>query len=497
MNESSITVASIEQWKNELPISISESTRSLYIMLKAIEKLDGTAGEKYQLLTKLHPIVTNLTNGLSHYCNSKDILNDNQLLIYELANGLYEKMYSVFKSIVDETQHSILHPVLFLHASQSAMHYCIAMLFHAYKYHQQPAAGLWQNLHQLYFICAKKHLHHFNLKKIDAWPYQMNNIENIYKHALLFAIANPYRLRHEQTDLLISALETWVPLLGFDSVSQNSLYFLDPASDLPPRYTSSAPADKENLHYLHLEKIVEHLLKLIHFRKKEEPEKNVALFADAELKIPLPFLNILLSTWQQASTRIAERHKTDQILAVTPTLASVHWLMRKSPSDADEENLKQHIFYTVNVVDESDTGYCIAWPENFPKNLQTGDILGIFHDDPEKKHWEICVIRWIKQDHNAQITLGLQRLSLDSMAATAQPTKTQIAKPIPVLLLPKEEHKPVTLITPLLPFKTGQEIEINFDEKTYLAELKYTREETPGYQEFELNFIDKPLNFPN
>ncbi len=480
-SEAFITVKSLESWKSQIALSnLAESTRSLYIMLKSIENLSVSPHTRYQLLNVLQPTVSTITTQLTHFYDKKDILTENQVLIYELTNGLFQQMFEQYKNILNENLIFVLHPVIYLKTIENSMHYCIWQLFHTYKYHQQPQPGLWLELHQLHILGTKKPL----LKHFQ------HQIENIYKQALLFICANPYRLHHEQIDFFISALQSWAPLLELSQSHQkDALYYINVIEDKPPRYTSDAIEANQNVWFLKMEKVNHHLLNLA-----KNAGKSTKEFSDPETKLPLPLINDLLATWQQATSRTVIRKKTEKNLKVTPTLTSVHWLMGENHPDLDEETSKRHMLYTVNLVDESETGYCIAWVGETPQSLKTGEILGIsLTGEQGEKNWEITVIRWLKQDPKGQITLGLEKLSHGALPISAKPLNLNVNQPIPTLLLAKEAHRASTLITPLLPFKAGQKVELHYLDKTYAVELIYAREQTPSFQAFELDFLDEPL----
>jgi hypothetical protein len=70
---------------------------------------------------------------------------------------------------------------------------------------------------------------------------------------------------------------------------------------------------------------------------------------------------------------------------------------------------------------------------------------------------------------------------------------------VPTILLAQrpENGKPVTMISPLLPFKAGNDVELDYLGKRYPARLKRSFSPSPSYQEFEVEFLQDQLIFPN
>lgn len=496
-NEKKFTVASIEQWKSSLPLSnLTESTRAMYSLLTELKKSSLSPKHRFDVLCSLRLTVNYLTKNIDHFYTSQGILKENQKILSELSHGLYQELYDGFKTVLDAVKHSFFHPRIRLYSLQNAMHYCAEMLFHAYQYHRVPQSGLWLTFHHYFLFAKEQKLLHRTLPTVSSWKFQLKTIADIYKHCLLFSIANPYHLRHDQIDYLIYALEAWSPLLEIDETNlNNALYVVDCDTDLPPRYASKSSSEKIHLYYLSLQRVNQRLTKLITFRKQEALKEDHREFTGSEYKLPFAFLNNLLNAWQYTSERVKPREHLEETLNICLGIAPIHWHIVHPETLTRSDTL--YPVYHVKTIDHSETGYCLEWSDALPNTLQSGEIIGIprIISTTSVLHWEIGVIRWQRQ--NQSVLVGIQKICHAAYAIFAKPTGLKMTQSIPTLLLPKEGNKPITLITPLLPFKGGQEVEIVYNEKTYSATLSYLREQTSAYQEFELDFIEEPLNCPS
>jgi len=494
-----LSVEAIEAWKNDLPLSdLAASTKAMYLLFEEIRASDLSAQRRFDVLCALRPTLSYLGQALRKFYSTQEVLTEQQILISDLSEGLYQEMFDGFKTIVNGCEHSIFKRKLLLYALQNAMHYCTALLFHAYQQHRQPTPGIWLELHSLYIFAQKKHLISLPLPKVSEWNYQLKNLDQIYKHCLLFVLSSPYRLRREHIIYLIYALEAWTSLLGFSKTdSENALFIVDYESDAPPQYATLAFHPRGQFSYLHLEKVNRRLYKLLNFRKTSQTKESKE-FTDAECKLPLSFIESLLSSWQHMSERTSPRHKAHDFVTVSLTIASVHWFLRH-PEDTPERTPQEDErpnHYTAEVIDESEGGYCLKWVEKVPNTLQSGEIIGIANvPEQGKKTWSIGTIRWLKQEKDNSIYIGVQILSHNALPVTAKLADSETSHPIATLMLPNTQNKPLTLITPSLPFKPGQEIDIQYLDKHYLSTLQRTRGISPSYQEFELEFTYEPFVF--
>lgn len=497
-----LTVEFVEKWRKELPLSdISASIRSLYLLFDELRGTQLSAQKRFEILCAVRPTMSFLTHSLEKFYSTQEVLNEQQALISELSDGLYQEMYEGFKTVVNETGPSIFKRKLLLYALQNAMHYCSSMLIHAYQQHRQPSPGLWFELHSMYLLAQSKYLLSIPLPKVPEWLYQLRNLDNIYKHCLLFVLSSPFRLRRNQIEYLIYALESWAPLLDFSKTDADALYIVDYESDAPPQYVSLSfhPSGKYN--YLQLEKVNRRLFKLASFRKSIQNGKENKVFTEAEIKLALPFVDFLLNSWQQVTQRSTTRHKTHDTVNVSITLSSIHWFI--SHPNANNEKDATHSqsspkLYPAEVTDESEGGYCLKWSKTIPFSLQNGEVIGIVSETKNKKKtWEVGTIRWLKQEKDNSVYLGIQILSPYAIAVTTKLAESDNSPAIPTLLLPSENNRPTTLITPLLPFKPAQEVEIHYDNKDYVATLQRVRANSPSYQEFEIDFTSEPLTLPS
>lgn len=524
-----ISIQSIEQWRSQLPLSdLSASTRAFYITLKDIHSSSLSPETRLEILSLLQPTLGYLCITLQKYYHQSAVLSEHQRLIADLVYVLNIEMIHGYKLVVEAESKSFFpNKTILLAGLQKAMHFCTKILFSAFEQHYRPPKGIWLELNDLYAFAQNKNLNNKSFPKNIDWVSRFNCLADIYKHALLFAIANPHQLRHEESTKLLYAIESWAPLLNLRKINDKNepLIIIDAHSDLGPKYAAltSMPLPTEHCLELDLDKVNEHLSKLLSAQRATRPSKSAKTFSTSELELPISYIESLSNAWRSVSERVDEREQTHGYITVYLGIAASHWFISQQqnvknpplpanpeleiPEDSiilDTNNLSQtktpgqsYQAYHCELVDQSKGGYRLKWSKDIPAQLQTGEIISIIRSD-EKATVAIGTIRWIIQEKDDTTLVGVQLLSTNALAVMARSSTTTTLQPVSTLLLPEqvEFSKPMTLITPTLPFKTGLEIEIYYDNQSYTASLQKRFSFSPSFQEFGLDFPFAALQFP-
>ena len=148
------------------------------------------------------------------------------------------------------------------------------------------------------------------------------------------------------------------------------------------------------------------------------------------------------------------------------------------------------------LINTSPGGYCVAWEQNVPPSLQAGEILGVRE---HKSHpWSIAVVRWLRQIRNQGTQLGIELL-----APSAAPCAVRLIQKVGQnseylrgLMLPEINvvNQAATLVTPRMPFQTGQRISLLHDGCEDHAQLLKKVSATGSISQFELKlFSSQPL----
>ncbi len=521
------SVQAISEWCNHLPLSdIAGSTKALFLTLQDSHQAHLTYQERFEILSLLRPTLKYLTQALQKIYEEQEVLDDNHRAIADLVNALHFEFINGYKLVIDEaSQHVFMNKHIFISSLQQAISYCAQIIFYASEQHRTPPDGSWLELHLLFTVTKKSGVANKTLKKYLTWQSRFNTIADIYKHCLLFAISNPSHLRRAQIVQLLYSLENWAPLLELKDTQKidNCLFVVVPTQDGPPRYIGLFQQLPPNGHYLDLTRVNERISKLISVHAKNNHERVAKTFSASELTLPLPYLESLHQSYLNLKKRRTERVSISGDINVCLGISTCHWYVSQALEGAcarQQEEIQHETInmdslaqpgqnatsatnkyerYLCQLVNQSEKGYCINWTEKVPPQLQNGEIIGLEVENPNhQKHWVIGTIRWLKNEGSYSTLVGIELISKEVIPVKARLSESASSYLVPTLILRNEDsnHLPKRMVTPPLPFKSGNELEIEFNSQVFCAVLQKSFSASPSYQEFGLHFVNNDIEFP-
>ncbi len=152
--------------------------------------------------------------------------------------------------------------------------------------------------------------------------------------------------------------------------------------------------------------------------------------------------------------------------------------------------------YVLPVINHSPGGYCLAWPDAVPAELQAGEMVGI--EDTADAGWSIAVVRWIRQVRGGGTQMGIEQV-----APYAEPCGLQLVRTrddhshyLRGLLLPAISaiDLPATLLAPRLPFQEGHKVLINTNGEERRAGLDRRVSSTNSFNQFAYRSLETARN---
>lgn len=515
-----ISVASVNQWRKKHAHSdITTTAKDLFLMLQDMHQTPMPAKTRFEILLMLKPTLAFLCDGLQKLYYRQEILSENLRAIADLVYALNAEMLNGYKLVIHDTLRPFFtNKNLLVGALANAMHFAIRILFHAFEQHRHPPKDSWQELHALYQFGVK---HKLLKRKINhSFSHsRFTHINDMYKHALLFAISNPHRLRKEELAHLIYAMDNWAGMIELKPAKEAKpeLFIVDLQSDSGPKYTVLYPEPSDHCFYLDMHSLLEHMALLIDKQQGTQPLKIEQVFSAAEQALPKSFLESLLSSWEQMEERQHQRESAKGFMGVTIGISNCFHFLKKSSTlhTAESTTAKDSItamprnesinieqlpnakipedshkpLYTCELIDKSERGYCLKWLQEIPPQLICGEILGLETGDQE---WEIGTIRWLKHEENNVLLIGIQLLGKQGVALNVR-SSTQ-NNSVQTLLIPsKNPDLPDILITPTVPYKAGQNLTLVYEGQHYEAALEKNKTQTPSFQCFSIAYTSEPI----
>ena len=520
-----MTPEAIEHWRSHLDLNdLEKSCKSLYSMLLDTHQAALSPTQRFEILNTLRPTVSYLSQSLMKLCpDNKGIINDRYRMIMELSQQLNLQLYHGYKMILEKTARNIFtHRDLTFESLFTCLHITSKLIFESYYQYRKPAKFLWKECHLIYQLSVKKRYHRRTLSKMTHWSSRFNNLEDIYKHILLFATAQPNHHTPERLEQLKYASEAWAPLVSFQGKNKYQPYFVSPSLDHGPIFVKKDTPPEHPGQYLDLNKLVAHLDKLYAYLEEPAKRKNESAFSPVETNIATEFIELLLNTWTNRGERAQQRLKAEGKLDTCLGINAIHWFIAQQTPDHslneyEEENLDVDVIdlsalplpdqssqskevhydsYSCEIVDESAGGACLKWLHAVPSNLCCGELIAILRDDDGEPTWWIGNIRWLKENENKEILFGIQYLSRQAFATNAWLMDANQQQAVCTLMLPEQPEfgRKVTLLTPSIPFKTGYEVNLFFNQQIYDASLQTLYSNSNNFQHYDLEFLSEAPN---
>lgn len=417
--------------------------------------------------------------------------------------------------------------------------------------------NVWYELHQIFQFADRYHFR--DTKVLDEENHGASNssIDTPYKQALLLGCCKPNQLRQNDLSAIFTAFEEWSDYVEVGRLFAGSaLFVINTQKDAPPVYRSLLH-ETLNEHYIGLDtndlvhRITE-FLACVHQKKSGADQ-----FLKTSVALPDQIIAHLGQALGILTKRSFKRMTSNGHLLLSAGISAAHYFcanevefhtfllngqsnaaalgvdgaegnrfMQASdkrndawgqafdggghdalgavdiPISFDDASQKatQNAFkvYKVALVNTSPGGYCMQWHGDIPGSIQAGEILGVREN--ENHPWSIAAIRWIRQIKQQGTQLGIELL-----APMAKPIGVQLLQKtgdnsefLRGLMLPELSAigQPATLITPRLPFQTGQKVMLNDGETLSKCLLNKRLSATNSYSQFELKSLDSEILRP-
>ncbi|PVZ65677.1 hypothetical protein DC094_17485 [Pelagibaculum spongiae] len=139
-------------------------------------------------------------------------------------------------------------------------------------------------------------------------------------------------------------------------------------------------------------------------------------------------------------------------------------------------------------------GFCLQLEGTVPRQLQAGELVVMQNEKEEQsEQWNIGAIRWVRRNGQLSVEFGVQLLAPAAQTVKLSLPKKDHRESLRGLLLPElaAVRQPATLLTPSLPYKVNDIIEVDTEEGVVTARLTRLVSCTTSYNQFEFNQLDQ------
>lgn len=441
----------LKQWRE----SCTDAKQILSQLTKYQSECNTTQldpGERFQLLEKVRstasPLLSRLENQL--IASSFPLSEENFGILEQLRQCLIEQIIG-YKAVVWAQDNN---PSWSLSSEQAVPLQRMAellshLLFQSSILYVPYPKGIWQELHGLYQFSATSADKVVNAKKID----------NIYRQAVLFSICSPQRLRQDEMKRLKDSLPAWIEEIEIKETPAGKIntpaILINLDADAPP-FHSSDLQDIEGNHWLTIE--TANLLQQLRQIFNQE-QINTGSHAKS---LNTPLLRRIIQTIGVSKQREFLRIQGNLSLEVTFGIASTGQLLNELCQKDDIETARVEALLTTSlaVINESATGYCVAFPSSVEADIEIGELVGIRQ---APRQCSIGIIRWIQNKDANDARLGLEIIANTATGIVVQNPEIENFTRKPALLLPaiRATGQPQSLIIQTSPTQVGDSLVLN------------------------------------
>lgn len=310
-------------------------------------------------------------------------------------------------------------------------------------------AGVWSEAHQLFRLGAENRF-------LEEPPEPKNStIAILYKRILLLSLADPLRFAPQEQDKVVDIVENFGHLAHFQPVSRYinaaGYFLIELDSDKAPYFIGNRTTESPSSLAILLEtgELVSHLQKTEAAIETKAPQAQDRVRLLARLQI----LRRTIRQWDIAPQRTYQRIPSHAMVDIAIGLEQVvAQICHDNPAElqtrplidtrlSDSETMmadsdRPYPLSHWQVFNESPAGYAVRSVSVEEEMIRAGEIVALrtFPETP----WMVATVRWLQQDTENRIEMGLQILSSRAIPARAiqAPGNTDSAS-TPALLLPE------------------------------------------------------------
>lgn len=545
-------VRDLKAWIQDLPkANTGETARLLYQALIELNNFKTPAGNRIQLLELLRPEVMFINSQLEkHFLNNSIMLSERPQKVANLCQALQNHLTMGYKLVITDVFQQ-RNATLAL-ALQRTAHSMFVSLVRAYQLYYPAPPLFWLELHQVYWLARKNNIHTQLINDTLLGNISEQSIEAAYSCVLLLSCSRINQMRQGDIAILARTLPSWCQLATLQKVELDcSLFVVNLNSDSPPRYKELIEQEPSPSRLgFNTQELADALIK-----HQQSPEhKDTTPRIDIPEDMSSTLLAQLCSAWGNIAKRDFQRTSSKGSLELCIGMSAVHYYLadqelftqtlksqqaaeveyntdnrppdiwasaidaevvvepdplqvdlieyEKTPINEDDTNGHQspvqstvsYPVHTLSIVNHSPGGYCLAWRDTVPAQLQTGEIIALREN--QDRPWSTAVTRWIRQVGSASAQMGVELI-----APNAQPCGLQLLRIsdkssqfLRALLVPEIPalSRPASVIGPRIPFQEGHKVAINQHGAQQRAILRKRLMHTGSINQFEYSLLTPP-----
>lgn len=524
----------IQEWVRQLPLADAPaSARRLHRLLQTVNRMPLRAAARYKFAEALDETVGFVTRTLLAGISQRGFpLTGKSLDQADLSTALLGAFADTYKLVASDALQGGRGERKLLGASvQQAMQQLGRLLLNHYTLYAPASDGLWLDLHRLYRIAEDNDLVTPPTTSRRAPPGA--RIGELYRQTLLITLANPYRLRRDELGRVVTLTASLAhKLILSPRPTSRTSFQVRTEQDRPP-YSRAHEHDSVGVRYIDLSAVVTALqqnqsrhnppevalqqrllafwhrpprrgysrvtqsgdvrvglgLKTAHFLLEREapptPESPAIPAAALGAVSPIP-----VPTRSEAEMSLDDRW--DAQGRFYPTGMAQYWTQPYPLPGAalPEPEYRDFLWRTIDV---SARGCCLLWDRDTPSQAKVGELISL--REQETASWIIGVVRWMQNQRNVGLKLGIEILA---PAAAAVLTRTEQRDSIGdrhhtaiELASVSAAGQPASLVLSSTEHRVGEQLEVLQHGKPKRVRLTEELERNGHFSRFMYEWLDR------
>lgn len=333
-------------------------------------------------------------------------------------------------------------------AAVRALTHAGARLHKAYLLYRTPPEGVWQGLHDVYRFAVSLGI---DEKLVEDAHGAAASVRNVYAHAVLLALANPYRFSQRELLEIIALTRAFAPFCELRKVDgAAATHPIDVDSDTGPGYL---PEERTSVGDGVLALDLAGVLRFIEEQVALLPSgARVATFrvrGGSPVQVDIDQARRLVEGWTSDGHRTHSRLSAGHVLQSVIGLHDLHFVLAGnedfdsflrrvrgttiSLSERDgggaawavssgEQMRTQRL--PARIIDQGLGGYRLSWDRGGPGETvraKVGELVGLSMPDDGglAPDWMVGSIRWMRIDDEGRVDAGIELLARRSLAVGA------------------------------------------------------------------------------
>ena len=413
------------------------------------------------------------------------------LLCNELANG-YKILVRECLQADAPARQALLAPALF-----RALEATTRALLHSYRTYQPAPSFAYLELHRLYTLAERTAVADAAVV-LDKQTLSEDGIGALYRHALMMAVADPYRLGTGIAARLFPLLAPYAPACRLEpyteGVQGEGCFVVDRGANSPPAPTSRAHSDYgyEQPLLLDVRPALASIKEWLEASAEDSPDEARLL----QLLVPEP---------QRARVRQAPRREVRRDAWVTFGIPAVHHFLARGAAhiaetirtagasfqvrDLESEPETDHALQPWAVVNESVSGYLLASRDKWLGDPRVGELVGMVVPGANSQpRMTVAAVRWMRAARDQRVEMGVEIIP-----GTPRPIRCSASAEDPVagLFFPSAPalQLPATLALPTGTCRTGALIDVHTGERVVTVRAANRVTATECFERFDFESL--------